>query len=167
VAKEFGHDRILGLLNERSPADVRLVAAGWAADEFGITQLLAENPGLVARLSKADQRQLAHAARNNNLPAVRAMLAAGWPFDVTGQHRATPLHWAAFHGNAEMVEEILRYKPPLECTDADFNGTPLRWAIHGSKMVGTATMETILRPLKPSSMRAPNFRRSLVTARRR
>ena len=133
VAKEFGHDQILGLLNERSPADVRLVAAGWAADEFAITQLLAENPGLVARLSKADQRQLAHAARNNNLPAVRTMLAAGWPLDVTGQHRATPLHWAAFHGNAEMVEEILRYKPPLECTDADFNGTPLRWAIHGSK----------------------------------
>jgi len=39
----------------------------------------------------------------------------------------------AFHGNAEMVEEILRYNPPLECTDADFNGTPLRWAIYGSK----------------------------------
>ncbi len=112
---------------------MQLVVAAWAADEFDITRLLAQNPGLVAGLSKSDQRQLAHAARNNNLPAVRAMLAAGWPLDAIGQHRATPLHWAAFHGNAEMVKEILRYKPALECTDADFNGTPLRWAIYGSK----------------------------------
>jgi len=27
----------------------------------------------------------------------------------------------------------LRYNPPLELKDADFNGTPLGWAIHGSK----------------------------------
>ena len=32
-----------------------------------------------------------------------------------------------------MVHEILRYDPPLELTDADFNGTPLGWAIHGSE----------------------------------
>ena len=61
------------------------------------------------------------------------MLAAGLPVDALGQHRATPLHWAAFHGNAEMTREILRYNPPLEPTDADFQGTPLGWAIHGSE----------------------------------
>jgi hypothetical protein len=32
-----------------------------------------------------------------------------------------------------MVETILRYSPPLEATDADFAGTPLGWAIHGSE----------------------------------
>jgi ankyrin repeat protein len=53
--------------------------------------------------------------------------------DELGQHRATPLHWAAFHGNSEMAREILRYNPPLEKTDADFNATPLGWAIHGSE----------------------------------
>jgi ankyrin repeat protein len=60
------------------------------------------------------------------------MLAAGLPVDALGQHRATPLHWAAFHGNAEMAREILRYNPPLELADADFQATPLGWAIHGS-----------------------------------
>ena len=53
--------------------------------------------------------------------------------DARGQHQATPLHWAAFHGNDEMAEAILRFGPPLEVTDADFHGTPLGWAIHGSE----------------------------------
>jgi ankyrin repeat protein len=133
VAKEFGHDDIFRLLMERSPADVKLIAACWAADEPAVKSLLSENPRLVSGLSEADRRQVAHAARNNNLAAVRVMLAAGLPVDAVGQHRATLLHWAAFHGNVEMAREILRYKPPLELTDADFAGTPLGWAIHGSE----------------------------------
>src|SRR5206468_6689022 len=100
--------------------------------ETAVRSLLADNAGLAADLSAAYRRQVAHAARNNNLAAVRVMLAAGLPVDALGQHRATPLHWAAFHGNAEMTRDILRYNPPLELTDADFQSTPLRWAIHGS-----------------------------------
>ena len=61
------------------------------------------------------------------------MLAAGWPVDVRGQHGGMPLHWAAFHGNAEMAQVILQYHPPLESTDTDFHATPLGWAIHGSE----------------------------------
>jgi hypothetical protein len=118
---------------ERSPNDVKLIAACWSADETAVKMLLRENPEIVAGLSQGYQRQVAHAARNNNLAAVRIMLAAGLPVDALGQHRATPLHWAAFHGNAEMAREILRYKPPLEQTDGDFKSTPLGWAIHGSE----------------------------------
>jgi hypothetical protein len=32
-----------------------------------------------------------------------------------------------------MVRAILPFDPPLEATDADFNGTPLGWAVHGSE----------------------------------
>jgi hypothetical protein len=32
-----------------------------------------------------------------------------------------------------MARAILRLSPPLEVTDADFHGTPLGWAIHGSQ----------------------------------
>jgi ankyrin repeat protein len=133
VAKQFGHEEAYQLLMERSPSDVRLIAACWSADESTVKKLLAQNPELVSKLSPAYRRQLAHAARNNNLAAVRIMLAAGLPVDEVGQHKATPLHWSAFHGNAEMAREILRYNPPLERTDADFNGTPVGWAIHGSE----------------------------------
>jgi hypothetical protein len=133
VAKQFGHEDAFRLLMERSPADVRLIAACWSADESAVKNLLAQNSELVSKLSGAYRRQIAHAARNNNLAAVRIMLAAGLPVDELGQHRATPLHWAGFHGNSEMAREILRYSPPLEQTDADFKSTPLGWAIYGSQ----------------------------------
>jgi len=133
VAKQFGHEEVFRLLMERSPSDVKLIAACWSADETVVKTLVRESPELVAGLSLAYQRQVAHAARNNNLPAVRIMLAAGLLVDAVGQHRATPLHWAAFHGNAEMAREILRYNPPLEQTDGDFKSTPLGWAIYGSE----------------------------------
>jgi ankyrin repeat protein len=133
VAKQFGHEDAYQLLMERSPTDVRLIAACWSADELTVKKLLAQNSDLVSKLSEAYRRQIAHAARNNNLAAVRIMLAAGLPVDELGQHKATPLHWAAFHGNVEMAREILRYKPPLEQTDADFSSTPLGWAIYGSQ----------------------------------
>jgi ankyrin repeat protein len=133
VAKKFGHEDVFRLLMERSPTDAKLLAACWAADKVAVKSLLAEHPNLAAGLSDAYRRQVAHAARNNNLAAVRVMLAAGLPVDALGQHGATPLHWAGFHGNAEMTREILRYHPPLERIDADFQSTPLGWAIHGSE----------------------------------
>jgi len=132
VARQFGHDDVFRLLMERSPVDVKLLAACWAADDTTVKSLLADNASLAANLSPENRRQIAHAARNNNLPAVHVMLAAGLPVDAPGQHCATPLHWAAFHGNAEMIRDILRYHPPLELADADFRATPLGWAIHGS-----------------------------------
>lgn len=133
VAKQFGHDDILRLLMGRSPADVKLIAACWLNDQSAVQSVLAQHPRLILDLSDADRRQLAHAARNNNLAAVRLMLAAGWPVSARSQHDATPLHWAGFHGNAEMVREILRYNPPLEVSDADFGLTALGWSIYGSE----------------------------------
>jgi hypothetical protein len=61
------------------------------------------------------------------------MIAAGWPVDTFSQHHATPLHWAAWHGNAELVRLILKQHSPLENADNDYKGTPLGWAIHGSE----------------------------------
>jgi ankyrin repeat protein len=133
VAKEFGHQDVFSILMERSPEDVKLTALCWLGDDEAVNSLLVSCPNLTARLSEGDRCQVAHAARNNNLAALRLMLAAGWPVDARGQHGATPLHWAGWHGNAEMVRLILRHHPPLEQTDADFNGTPLRWVIHGSE----------------------------------
>ncbi len=132
VARLFGHDGAFRLLLERSPVEVKLLAHCWAGDEAAVKTLLASNAHVAKQLSVAQQRQVAHAARNNDLAAVRVMLAAGLPVAAPGQHRGTPLHWAAFHGNAEMTREILQYHPPLELTDADFHATPLGWAIHGS-----------------------------------
>jgi ankyrin repeat protein len=133
VALKFGHDDVYRLLVDRSPPEVKLIEACWLDDEASLQALRADHADLSSRLLAGDQRQVAHAARNNETRVVRAMLQAGLPVDARSQHNATPLHWAAFHGNREMVNAILPFGPPLEVTDADFSGTALGWAIHGSK----------------------------------
>jgi len=133
VALKFGHEDVYRLLMDRSPPEVKLIEACWLDDQATLQALGAEQSDLTRRLLAGDQRQVAHAARNNETAVVRAMLKAGLPVDARGQHSATPLHWAAFHGNCEMVKAILPFGPPLEVTDADFNGTPLGWAVHGSE----------------------------------
>ena len=133
VARKFNHPEVLQLLIDRSPPDVKLLAACWSGDEQSLTALLRGDPDLAGKLSPSDRRQIADAARNNNAAAVRLMLSAGFPTDARGQHDATPLHWAAWHGNSDLVGAILRHNPPLEDAKNDFHGTPLRWAIHGSE----------------------------------
>ena len=133
VARKFGHSEMFDWLMDRSPDEVKLINACWLGEKALVDSLLDRQPGLGARLSNADQRQIAHAARNNDLNAVRLFLTAGLPLNTTGQHGATPLHWAAWHGNAVMVSLLLRHNPPLEVSDRDFSGTPLRWAVHGSE----------------------------------
>jgi hypothetical protein len=133
VAKQFGRANVFQLLMERSPADVKVVAAAWLGDEPLVDSLLRADSGLISKLSAADRRQLGHAARNNDLAALRLMLRAGWPVDAKSQHGGTPLHWASWHGNAEMVRLILVHNPPLEQLDKDFQARPLGWAIHGSE----------------------------------
>lgn len=133
AAKAFGHPEVLNLLLERCPADEKLLNACWMHDEAMVKALLAERPDLAADLPFEGRRQLAHAARNNDSIAARLMLAAGLPVDTFGQHHATPLHWAAWHGQAELVRLILARGASIENSDNDYKVTPLNWAIHGSE----------------------------------
>jgi hypothetical protein len=129
VAKKFGHEGIFQLLMERSPASLKVITACWLGDEAMVNSLR----GTPVQFSEEDKRQVAHAARNNNLNALRLMLGVGLPVTGRSQHNATPLHWAVWHGNAEMTGTILAHNPPLEDAANDFAGTPMRWAIHGSE----------------------------------
>ena len=119
VARTFGHRDVLSLLLDRSPVDVDCsTPAGWLMSRR--RAILQEHPALVASLSATTAVKWRTRRRNNESAAVRVMLECGWPVDATGQHQATPLHWAAFHGNAEMTATILRFGPPLEAIDTDF-----------------------------------------------
>jgi ankyrin repeat protein len=132
IAREFGHEDVFQLLMDRSPVEVKLAQACELGDEATCNALVASDPDLAKSVSPGEGRKVADAAQNNNLDAVRLLLKAGWPVDARGQHNATPLHWAAFHGNAAMAREILRHHPPLEIRGDDFDLTPLGWAIYGS-----------------------------------
>jgi len=133
VAQSFGYVEISRLLMERCPDDEKLLNACWLHNERMVDALLARNSALAMSLSPAGRRHLAHAARNNDLSAARLMLRARFPIDAVSQHHATALHWAAWHGNAEMVQLILERQPELEDSHNDYQSTPFGWAIHGSE----------------------------------
>jgi ankyrin repeat protein len=132
VAREFGHEALFQLLMERSPDELKLAMACELGDEAVFARLLKKRPGLAKSLSEEEQRKLPVAAQNNNVEAVRLMLAAGWPVGATGQHGATALHWAGFHGNPAMARVILPHHPPLEARERDYGQTPLQWTLYGS-----------------------------------
>jgi hypothetical protein len=124
---------VFRFLIERSPLELRLAQACELGDEETFKALLARRPDVAKNLSDDERRKLVDAAQNNNTRAVKLMLEAGWPVDARGQHAGTALHWAAWHGNAAMVREVLRYKPPIEDAENEFKATPLGWATHGSE----------------------------------
>jgi ankyrin repeat protein len=132
VARDFGHEQVFQFLMERSPAHVKLAQACELGDADIFRALLASRPNLIETLSAEDRRQLPDSAQGNNTGAVRLMLAAGWPVDQTGEYDLTALGWASWHGNAEMVREILRYRPQLELPDCH-DQTALGAALHGSE----------------------------------
>ena len=133
IAREFGHEEVLSLLLERSSEELQLGLACELGDETLFRTLLARRPDLSRSLTEDDRHRLVRAAESNNTHAVRLMLAAGWPLDVRGQDGGTPLHWASWHGNVEMVREILRYQRVVDVRGDDHNMTPLGWALHGSE----------------------------------
>jgi ankyrin repeat protein len=132
VARKRGHAEVLDLLLKRAGPLDRLLDALWCGDDAGADAFLATDPQLVARAPERALRQVADAARNNNPFAVSAMLRHGFPVTALSQHGATSLHWAAFHGNAAMMEEVLRYSPIIDAHDRQFDGTAMDWLIHGA-----------------------------------
>ena len=133
LARELGHQAMFDFLMERSPEELQLATALELGDDTTAKRLLARRPDLVASLGEAERRRLPAAAVENDLPAVRRLLAAGWPLDARANEGATALHWAAFHGNAEMVGELLRQGADRTLRDRTYDGTPLNWAQYGAE----------------------------------
>jgi ankyrin repeat protein len=133
IARELGHEEVFRALMDRTSDGMRLAVACQLGDEDLVERLLAGQPDLAATLTPEDRRKLADAAQDENIKAVRLMAEAGWPVDARGQHNATALHWAGFHGNAEMARVLLEHGAPVNVKGDDYDGTPLDWALHGSR----------------------------------
>jgi ankyrin repeat protein len=133
AARDHGHEAIYELLMSRSPATLQLTVACRVGDDRVMRSLVETTPNLSASLSAEERAALADAAHTNKAEIVRRFLAAGWPLNERGPSGGTALHWASWHGNRAMVEDILRYGPDLDVRDTEFGGTPLDWAHHGSE----------------------------------
>jgi len=133
LAHQFGHDDVFRLLMQRSSLGLRFAIACEVGDEQLAASLLAKHPAVIEKQPPDAYRRIIGAALRNNTRAVAMMLAAGWPADVHGKDDQTPLHWAAFHGNVEMVRALIAHQAPLEAEELQFKGTPLSWALYGSE----------------------------------
>jgi hypothetical protein len=151
IARKRGHTEVVGLLLKRAGPLDRLLDALWCGDDARADAVLAADQQLVDRAPDKALRQVADAARNNNAAAVTAMLRRGFPVTALSQHGATPLHWAAFHGNADMLGDVLRHNPPINAQDHQYHGTPMDWLIHGAiepwRGISTGRHGACVRPL--------------------
>ena len=71
VARKFGREEVLRLLQEHSPADLKLLEACWMGDEAQALAIRREHPDIVEHLSEADRRHVAYAARMNETDVAR------------------------------------------------------------------------------------------------
>ena len=133
VAREFGHSDIYAYLMSQTPDELKLVRAAESGDKAVVRQLVGAGLSLVTSLQGEDLQSIAVAASSSNTAAVRLMLDAGWPTDVRGQDGGTPLHWAAWLGNAEMASDLVQRGAELEDRGDRYHLTPLGWALHGSR----------------------------------
>jgi ankyrin repeat protein len=133
LAHEFGHPEVVHLLMQRSSLALRFAQACEAGDETLANDVLKKHPDVIKTMPAKVNLLLLGAAFRKNTRAVEMMVKAGWPTAAFGDYGQTPLHWAAFHGNAEMVQILLAHHAPLEAEEEQFKGTPLGWALYGSE----------------------------------
>jgi len=119
------------MMMQRSAPWLRLVNAAEVGDEAYFQQILKSHPQVVKKLS-LNVRRIIGVATRSNTRALQWLLAAGWPADPAMENRQTALHFAAWHGNVEMVRALLAHKAPVNVFETEHGGSPLGWALHGS-----------------------------------
>jgi ankyrin repeat protein len=132
IAREFGHTAVFELLMQRSGPSQRLVQAAEYGDEGLFREIMRQHPTVVTQLRPAAARRIVGAAIRNNTRAVELLLEQGWPSNAALENNQTALHYAAWHGNSNMVRALLNHKAPTEVFETQYGGSPLAWALHGS-----------------------------------
>ena len=122
-----------GAVDDSTDTD-RFLAALQHADQAAVTEQLAQDPGLPARLSEAQQAAaLIRAAETGNLAALTLMLDLGFGVDVHGgENGGTALHAAAYAGSAGAVRLLLDRGADVDARDETWDSHPLVWAAIGS-----------------------------------
>lgn len=110
-AANFGLPEVMRLLRDRGAGDTltdeeKFVSACARADEAEARRLF--DPGIFARLSPAQLKQLPNLAMSDRDDAVRLMVDLGWPLGTRGGDiDGSALNWAVFRGRAELTEFLL------------------------------------------------------------
>jgi len=138
LALRAGNSGFLELLKGLPGSDIelsdmdRFIGACAAGDAVLAREMVAADPELIDRLVDEDRQLLPEAADEGRSQSVALMLELGFPADATGRFGATALHLAAFRGDKDTVDVLLKADAPLEIRDPDFDATPLGWCTWAS-----------------------------------
>jgi ankyrin repeat protein len=133
IAHQFEHPDVFALLMQRSAPWLRLINASEIGDEAHCQKILADHPQVIQKLSANAARRLIGVATRNNTRSLHLLLAAGWPANAAMDTGHTALHFAAWHGNLEMVRDLIAHGAPINVFETDHGGNALAWALHGSQ----------------------------------
>jgi ankyrin repeat protein len=90
-------------------------------------------PAAPPAVTPADAHLLPDLADAGREAAVLGLLAAGVGVDATGEHGATPLHFACWRGHDALVVPLLALGASTTGLDRTFRATPPGWLIHGAR----------------------------------
>ncbi len=114
-----------------------------AGDRDAVRERRAADPDIVAQARARRPDAVLAATELGRGAAVRLLMELG--FDVHAGHRMTPLHQAAYDGNAELAGLLLDLGADPTRRDRSFDATSLGWAEHNHQEATVA----LLRPLTP------------------
>lgn len=125
-------------------ADTTLTAADRLAillthgDVDGARRLLTARPDLARTGNPEEDRILADLAGRSDDAPVQLLVAAGADLEARGLDDGTPLHQAAWFGQAVNARLLLDAGAPIDVFDGVHRSSPLGWAVHGSRYSGDA-----------------------------
>jgi ankyrin repeat protein len=132
VAIALGYDEIVEQLQRHASPAQRLLAACAKADRAAAAAVVASHPNVVAGLTNEQKKLIVDKAHANDTAAVELMLDLGFDPLARGVDGWEPIRWAAFHGNAKLVKQLLAHNPPLNVPDPSYGGTSLGQCLYGA-----------------------------------
>jgi ankyrin repeat protein len=133
IALLKGHHRLFDFLYENSDPQTRLLVCCVLARREDAEAIVRLHPAMVGNLPSLDLELLPRYCweTNTNYEAVRLMLDLGFPIAHTeSSHGFSPLHNAAWSGDAALVDLLISRGHPVDIIDPRYNATPLGYAIH-------------------------------------
>jgi Ankyrin repeats (many copies) len=122
--------RSLGAVEDDTEVD-RFLGACLNADRQAVEQLLADHPDLPDQLADDDRAVIGQAAESGPAETLAFMLEFGFSPNAR-RFGETPLHAAAYHGNAAGVRALLGAGAQVDARDEQFESTALAFATVGS-----------------------------------
>lgn len=100
--------------------------------------LLAQDPVIIRTGNPEEDRLLADMAGRGRNDVVEFLIDAGADLRAPGLDDGSPLHQAAWFGQAENARSLVTAGAPLDLFDRCHQSSPLGWATHGSRYSGGA-----------------------------